>query len=292
MLPYTLHKAVEQLLSSGLKQTVTILRACSIGGGCINHAHRIETTNGNYFLKWNNADAYPGMFEAEAKGLTLLHSANALYIPETIATREVKNLSFILLELINCGRRTKNFWADFGEKLAQLHNNTSQAFGLDHDNYIGSLPQSNKRYKKWNDFFIYERLEKQIELARNSDAIDNLTIEQFNNFFNRIDELIPEEQPALLHGDLWNGNYMVASDGTACLIDPAVYYGHREMDLAMTKLFGGFDPKFYESYHSAFSLQPGFENRVNIHNLYALMVHVNLFGGGYLQQVKSILSKF
>ena len=166
------------------------------------------------------------------------------------------------------------------------------SFGLDHDNYIGSLPQSNHQHTSWVEFFIEERLEKQIALAKNSGALNNSTIQQFNNLFKRLKEIIPEEKPSLLHGDLWNGNYMLAADGCACLIDAAVYYDHREMDLAMTRLFGGFPEEFYESYHETFPLSSGFEERVDIHNLYPLLVHVNLFGGSYISQVKSVLSRF
>jgi protein-ribulosamine 3-kinase len=292
MIPAFLKKAAEEKLSDKFKTSITITNEQAIGGGCINSAHRIDTNNGSYILKWNDANAYPGMFEAEAKGLELLKKANAIQVPSVVATGQSNNCTFILLELIEPGKRIKNFWQDFGSKLAKLHTNTTISFGLDHDNYIGSLPQANKQYASWKDFFVHERLEKQIELARNSGAINNSLIQQFNNLYKRFDELVPEEMPALLHGDLWNGNYMVSNDGTACLIDPAVYYGHREMDLAMTKLFGGFSEEFYESYNATFPLQPRFESRIDIHNLYPLMVHVNLFGGGYLSQVKAILSKF
>ena len=232
------------------------------------------------------------MFEAEAKGLSLLHSTGTIKIPEVILTGEAEGKSYLVLEYIEAGRRRKDFYQDFGIKLAALHRHSSSAFGLDHDNYIGSLPQSNSQHSSWVEFFITERLQKQIALARNSGVISNSTIQQFNNLFRSLPEFIPDERPSLIHGDLWNGNYMMAADGSACLIDPAVYYGHREMDLGMSGLFGGFSQEFYESYHEAFPLAPGFEERVDIHNLYPLMVHVNLFGGGYLSQVKSVLSQF
>jgi len=292
MIPASLKQAVEKTLSQKFNQQVTVLSQQPIGGGCINQAHKNDTSAGNFFLKWNDANAYPGMFEAEAKGLNLLRSAHATYIPEVISTGEAEAKSFIILEFIEAGKRIKNFWQDFGEKLANLHKHSSNSFGLDHDNYIGSLPQSNKTHSSWTEFFIHERLEKQISLAKDTGAITDSVIKQFNNLFERLPEIIPSENPSLLHGDLWNGNYMTAPDGAACLIDPAVYYGHREMDLSMTKLFGGFSNEFYESYHSTFPLQPGFEKRIPIHNLYPLMVHVNLFGGGYMQQVRDILSKF
>ncbi|MBK5285164.1 MAG: fructosamine kinase family protein [Bacteroidia bacterium] len=153
-------------------------------------------------------------------------------------------------------------------------------------------PQSNSQKRTWAEFFISERLEKQIAFAKDLGVIDNSTIQQFNNLYKRLPELIPEEAPSLLHGDLWNGNFMTGNDGKAWLIDPAIYYGHREMDLAMTKLFGGFSEEFYSSYIESFPLQKGFTERIDIHNLYPLLVHVNLFGGGYLIEVKNILSRF
>jgi protein-ribulosamine 3-kinase len=292
MVSSQLKAAVEEKLSQVFNTSITITKENPIGGGCINSAHKIETNHGSYFLKWNDTDAHPGMFEAEAKGLMMLQKANSIRVPAVIATGSGDNISFIVLELIEPGKRIKNFWQDFGERLAKLHKHTDQSFGLDHDNYIGSLPQKNSKHITWIDFFIVKRLGRQIEIASNSGVISKSIIRQFDSFITRLPELIPKEKPALLHGDLWNGNYMVENDGSACLIDPAVYYGHREMDLAMTKLFGGFDEEFYEAYNATFPLQPGFESRVDIHNLYPLIVHVNLFGGGYLSQVKSILDRF
>jgi protein-ribulosamine 3-kinase len=292
MIPAQLKSAIEQKLSQLYNSPITIARENSIGGGCINSSYRIETNKGNFFLKWNDADAYPDMFESEAKGLKLLQNTNAVSVPKVIALGKSDKTSFIILELIKSGKRVNAFWQDFGQRLAALHRHSRSSFGLDHNNYIGSLPQCNQQHSSWTDFFIHERLEKQIEMAHDIGAINNSTIQQFNNLYKRLEDLIPKEASSLLHGDLWNGNYMVANDGCACLIDPAVYYGHREMDLAMTRLFGGLEEEFYEAYNDTFPIQPGFESRIDIHNLYPLMVHVNLFGGPYLEQVKSILSRF
>src|SRR3569832_316569 len=252
MIPILLKRAIEETLTEKLNATINISGESSIGVGCINSAHRIETNEGSYFLKWNNANAYPGMFEAEAKGLSILKEADAIPVPSVIATGEGNNQSFIILEMIAPGKPIKKLWHDFGQRLAKLHRHSSSSFGFHHDNYIGSLPHSNNQHPTRTDFFIHERLEKQIALANNSGAIDASTSKKFNNLYNRFEELIPKEKSALLHGDLWNGNYMVAGNGEACLIDPAVYYGHREMDLAMTRLFGGFPEEFYEAYHSTY----------------------------------------
>jgi len=292
MIPAAISEKIKILLSKYCGEEVNVIRDSPVGGGCINHAMKVETSSGNFFLKWNDAKCYPEMFEAEAKGLSLLKSTNAIGIPEVIGTDEEDGNSFIILEFIEAGKGEKNFWPDFGTALAHLHKHSSDYFGLGHDNYIGSLAQTNRQIKAWIDFFISQRLEKQIAIAKNTGAIDKATIIQFDNLFKRLAELIPEEPSSLLHGDLWNGNFMTGSDGKAWLIDPAVYYGHREMDLAMTKLFGGFSEVFYSSYIESFPLQQGFTERIDIHNLYPLLVHVNLFGGGYLVEVKNILSRF
>lgn len=292
MIPKAISDKFEFLLKEKEEGDVRVLQSASVGGGSINHAMKVESTSGIFFLKWNDAKKFPGMFEAEARGLNLLKSKNVIGIPEVIAADEAGNYSFIVLEFIESGKRQKNFWQDFGSSLANLHKHTSELCGLNHDNYIGSLPQSNAQKKTWTEFFIEERLERQIALAKYSGAINNATIQQFNNLFKRLPEIIPEEKPSLLHGDLWNGNFITGADSNAWLIDPAVYYGHREMDLAMTKLFGGFSEEFYEAYNGTFPLQPGFSERIDIHNLYPLLVHVNLFGGGYLQEVKNILKRF
>jgi protein-ribulosamine 3-kinase len=286
MLPQSLRSAVEKILSD------RILSNKLVSGGSINHAFKLETTSRNYFLKFNVEKKYPRMFEAEAMGLSLLRNTKTLIIPDVVATGEASGNSFLILEWIEPGKRKRSFWKDFGNQLAQLHKNTTTNFGLDHDNYIGSLAQSNRQHSSWIDFFIEERIGQQIELASDSGNINSAMVNQFEKLFLKLPGIFPEEKPSLLHGDLWSGNFMVTADGSPALIDPAVYYGHREMDLAMAKLFGGFDPEFYDSYRVSFPLSAGFESRVDIYNLYPLLVHVNLFGGGYVQQVKSILSRF
>ncbi len=186
----------------------------------------------------------------------------------------------------------KGFWEDFGTRLANMHRHTSDVFGLDHPNYIGSLPQSNKTQKSWIDFFVEERLEAQLRLARDAGRVERELGRWFQALYTHLPDLFPEEPPALLHGDLWSGNFMVGTDGRAAIVDPAVYYGHRYMDLGMSKLFGGFAPAFYRAYEDAYPLEKGWREGIEIANLYPLMVHVNLFGGGYLSSVKTILRKF
>jgi fructosamine-3-kinase len=198
----------------------------------------------------------------------------------------------LVLKFIQSAAHSADFWNDFGHRLAALHKHSQPSFGLSHDNYIGSLHQSNREHTSWEEFFIEERLQPLIRIAFDNREMDSLDVKAFNLFEKRIPQIFPEEPPALIHGDLWSGNYMVNENGNAVIIDPAVYYGHREMDLGMSQLFGGFHPGFYESYDDAFPLRPGWRDRLDYCNLYPLLVHVNLFGRSYLGQIRSILRKF
>lgn len=263
-----------------------------MGGGCINHAQRLETNAGMFFVKTNNAARYPGMFEAEARGLRLLHSAGAIRVPQVIACGEADGQSYIILEFIRISQRSKRFWENFGAALARLHRHSAPSFGLDHDNYIGSLRQSNKWHGDWHSFFISERLQPQVRQAVEEGLLSHGQSRQFETLCGRLENFFPDEPPALLHGDLWSGNFMTGDDGEACLIDPAVYYGHREAELAFTRLFGGFDDRLYRAYSELFPLTSGFEDRADVYNLYPLLVHVNLFGEGYVHSVANILKRF
>jgi protein-ribulosamine 3-kinase len=263
-----------------------------VGGGCINHACRAMAGGEPFFLKWNDAHRYPGMFASEAQGLALLREAGALNLPAVLHAGTAGPYAYILMEWMEPGRRKPDFWKSFGAGLAQLHRNSQERFGLSHDNYIGSLPQHNRLHGTWTAFFMSERLEPQLKMAVDSGMLAASATKRLEALHRQLDEWIPKEAPALLHGDLWNGNFLTGPDGLACLVDPAVYFGHREMDLAMTKLFGGFDADFYAGYQEAWPLEKGFDRRMDIHNLYPLLVHVNLFGGGYVQQVERILTNF
>ena len=292
MIPDLILRQAEAAVSSSRGRIIKFSGSKTVGGGCINKAFCLQSSDGNYFLKWNDAAAYPGMFEAEAAGLKLLRNSLSIRIPEVFCVGTAGAHSFILMEWIEPGRRSHSFWSDFGKKLATLHRSTRDMFGLDHNNYIGSLSQSNTMHASWPEFYFRERLEPQVKLAVDSGRLARQKISQLDKLNRRLAEFIPNEIPALLHGDLWNGNFLMDSEGNAALIDPAVYYGHREMDLAMARLFGGFDPEFYRSYEADFPLANGFESRLDIHQLYPLLVHVNLFGGGYVEQVERILRKF
>ncbi len=283
---------VKSMISEVTKENVDIKSYSAVGGGSINDTCKVETSCGDYFVKLNSANMYPQMFEKEALGIELLESTNEIDVPEIIGYSEEGDQALLLMKYIISGSVSNEFWDEFGYRLALLHKHTSDYFGLDHNNYIGSLNQINRKHDSWTDFFINERLGYQVKLARNKGGIDGGTVKAFDRFYKEVDNIFPEEDSALLHGDLWSGNFMVNSRGKPVIIDPAVYYGHREMDMGMSKLFGGFDTLFYQSYNRTFPLEKGWEDRLQYCNLYPLMVHVNLFGGGYLRSVKDVLRKF
>ena len=263
-----------------------------IPGGCINHGGILVTSRGYLFIKWNDRSAFPAMFEKEAKGLDLLRTTKTIRIPEVIGYDESEIFQFILLELIESKPRVTDFWKIIGQKLAVLHQHSSPSFGLDYSNFIGSLLQHNIPSSSWIDFFIHQRLEFQINLAlENRKPVQSLK-KKLEKLYLKLPALIPVEKPALLHGDLWSGNLISDQKGYPCLIDPAVYYGHRESELAYTQLFDRFDRIFYQSYEDVFPLERGFEERVDIYNLYPLLVHLNLFGGDYLHQAEAIVNRF
>jgi len=284
--------SISKLLSSFFNENVDVLSQSPIGGGSINTALKVETNKGIFFIKHNSKHLYPAMFEKEALGLKILGDANTVRVPEVITFDDVGEDSFLILNFIESGNMTKDFWDLFAKNLVALHKNTNKNFGLNHDNYIGSLKQFNDWENSWSDFFREQRLEVQLKMARDSSLLERSIVSAFERFYKRIDEIFPNEQPSLVHGDLWSGNFMVGEKGEPIIIDPAVYYGHREMDLGMSQLFGGFSNEFYNSYNKYFPLEKGWQKRMDYCNLYPLLVHVNLFGGGYMSSVKSIISRF
>lgn len=263
-----------------------------ISGGCINTCLKLETSKGNFFLKLNGASAFPGMMAAEANGLKLLRDSNTFGVPNTLLQTNLNSIDFLLLEWIDQGAERTDFWEVFGKTLATLHRNTAPYFGLNHNNYIGSLLQNNTPNTNGIDFFINCRLEPQLRRAIDSKRLPKEAKARFQAVYTLLPNLFPDEPPALLHGDLWEGNYLIGPDGKPWLVDPSVYFGQREAEIAFTQLFGGFSHRFYEAYESVFQLMPGFQKRTELYNLYPLLVHVNLFGGSYANQVMGIVRKY
>ncbi|MGD1839286.1 MAG: fructosamine kinase family protein [Thermonemataceae bacterium] len=261
-------------------------------GGCINNAVHVATRQKeSYFIKYNQ-DTSLDLFEAEAKGLHLLQHTGAISIPEVLGVGEAQGYKYLLLEFLPDAYPKPDFWQNLGTSLAHLHAHTQTYFGLDHNNYIGSLRQSNEFLEDGITFFIEKRLKVQAGLAYYNQLLSQKHLEQFDKFYTKLPHLLPKEKPALLHGDLWNGNVIVDKQGQPALIDPAVHYGLRESEIAFTQLFGGFDDEFLDMYHEAFPLEEGIQQRYAIYNLYPLLVHLNLFGSGYLKRIEQTLKRF
>jgi fructosamine-3-kinase len=225
------------------------------------------------------------MFPAEGRGLEWLAETKALRIPEVIAAEE----DFLALEFLESGSKRVKFDEELGRGLADLHRFSAGAPGWDFDNFIGPLPQANERTESWAEFYAEQRLRPRFEAAIRSGVAPGKWRSRFENLFERLPALVGDEPMSRLHGDLWGGNLLVGPNGEPCLIDPAVYVGHREVDLAMMKLFGGFPSRVFQSYDEAFPLLSGHELRVHLYQLYPLLVHVNLFGGGYVSSVERAL---
>ena len=283
---------ISLVLEEALGHKTRVIRTSVKSGGCINNAIHVGTTMGHFFLKWN--DKVPDdMFEKEAAGLKLLRESGSVRVPAPLHYGKIAGKNFLLMEYLESGPASPDYWGELGRALAALHkNHVSDQYGLNYDNYIGRLIQYNRFHGNWIDFFIHERLEVQLKLALESGKVDVHFAKKYRKFYKVLPDLLPPGPPSLLHGDLWSGNVMTGPDGKAWLIDPAVYYGHREIELAFTKMFGGFGETFYMDYHEAYPLDPDFENRVDIYNMYPSMVHVNLFGTTYLGGVEYVLKKY
>lgn len=288
-LPAALHDA----LSDRVREEVT--SAVPVSGGSIANAFRVETDGASYFLKFGDADV-ARTFPGENAGLNALNDAESpLRVPSVMATAAPTDArpGFLLMEWINAGHKARRFWETLGDGLAQLHRTTGDEFGFADDNFIGRLPQSNAWMTNWATFFREQRLEPQVRMARERDRWRAEWDRPLDRLYRRLAEILPADPPpSLVHGDLWNGNLMVDSLGTPTLIDPAAYYGHREVDLAMTELFGGFDAPFYDAYRAAWPLASGYDTRREIYNLYHRINHLNHFGAGYANGVHSTLRAF
>jgi fructosamine-3-kinase len=288
MIPDVLRCAVEARLGP-------VRGASGVSGGCINDGARVELSGGPVFLK-HNADAPAGMFAAEARGLeALADAAVELVVPRPLAWAEAQDgaPAWIALEWLEPAARPRGFAERLGQGLAVLHRaRRTERWGWMEDNFIADLPQENGRTETWAEFWRARRLEPQLARARAAGRLPGREAD-WERLWDRLPEVLaPAEQdgPSLLHGDLWGGNVLAAAGGPA-LIDPAVYRGHREADLAMTELFGGFGDGFYAAYREAWPLLPGYATRRAVYQLWYLLVHVNLFGGDYVRQTSGVLQE-
>jgi len=260
-----------------------------LGGGCIGNAVKIITENNSaYFVKqYENSKIH----HVESNGLNELRTANSIRVPRVVKVTD----DFLILEFIESVAPNADFSEKFGYQLAQLHKCTSSQFGYFEDNFIGSTDQINvPQNDNWIEFYLENRLIYQFRFAEKNGFSTTELKEGMKLIEENIESILNggEEPPTLIHGDLWGGNYIVDQRGNPCLIDPAVYYGHREAELAMTKLFGGFDSKFYDSYKEEYPLSEGWEYRENIYKLYHILNHLNLFGMSYYNQACNLIYSY
>lgn len=286
-----LQNKIEEELKKSSGKTLRIRETHPIMGGDSHLAWKLTTDTRNYFLKTskNNPAA---LFKTEFNGLQLLTHAKAISIAQPIAFGKINDNDYLLLEFIEKSPVSNHFWKDFAQGIANLHRTSNNFFGLKEDNFIGPLPQQNTASDTWSDFFISQRIQPLIKKCIDQNILKKDYIAKTQQLYKEIPNIFPKEAPSLLHGDLWGGNFLCGPSGNPYLFDPAVYYGHREIDLAMTRLFGGFDRKFYWHYNDFFPLSPDWQKRIPICQLYPLLVHSVLFGGGYIQQARRIMEEY
>lgn len=282
---------IARVLESVFGKMVAIISREPLSGGCIHHAERVRTTFGEFFLKHNTPDQHEN-FQAEANGLKTLAETHTLRVPKCIAVSNTQPTAFLILEWIESGKKLSDFWEHFANALANLHRHTQPTFGYKRENFIGILPQRNRPHTTWCDFFREERLLPMLKLALRHQRLSLDDIKRVEQLFPKLETLIPDELPALLHGDLWSGNLLVDKHGLPVVIDPDVYYGHREAELAFMHLFGGFDARLFEAYNAVFPLETAWRKRIDLFNLYPLLVHLVLFGRSYWGQIDAALKKF
>lgn len=281
---------IQEAIRNAAGYDFEIANAAPVGGGCINEAWRLRGRDGSsYFAKLNNA-RHQAMFAAEAEGLQAIAQTRTVRVPLPVAHGSSGGQCYLVLEHLEFGSRGDA--RQLGEQLAALHRHTAENYGFAHDNFIGSTPQPNGWTEDWIDFLREKRYGYQLRLA------------QRNGFGGRLQDLGVElleklpvffagytPQPSLLHGDLWGGNHAYLADGTPTIFDPAAYYGDREADIAMTELFGGYAGDFYAAYRAAWPLDAGYAVRRELYNLYHILNHANLFGGGYARQAEGMMQR-
>ena len=276
-------------ITQATKTPFTITDTRSVSGGCINQGYQLIGRDRSYFVKLNQASQVE-MFRAEALGLTQMYDTKTIGLPKPICFGVAKNSSYIVLEWLDLGRGNSNSWLEMGRQLAQMHQQgTVDRFGWEINNTIGSTPQINTWMENWADFFAEQRIGYQLRLAQRKGGNFPDTNQVVAAVRARLADRKPEA--SIVHGDLWSGNANITVDGQPTIFDPATYYGDREVDLAMTELFGGFPPAFYQGYNQQWQLDSGYQQRKTLYNLYHILNHFNLFGGGYGNQAKRMIQQ-
>jgi len=287
----TLHDAIAHAISAARGEVFNPDTRRAVGGGDINRTEVLEGGGRRYFVKLNDA-ARIDMFEAESAGLAEIAESKSVRVPQPICSGAHGGQAYLVLEYLDINHCTDKAEERLGRQLAAMHRNTSDRFGWHRDNTIGSTRQINNRENNWVTFYRESRLRFQLVLAEENGFGGNLVqrgerlLETLPAFFTN-----HKPQPSLLHGDLWGGNHAALRDGTPVIFDPAVYYGDREADLAMTELFGGFGSGFYAAYRETWPLDPDYRVRRDLYNLYHVLNHLNLFGGGYREQAERLIER-
>ena len=260
-----------------------------VSGGCINYCYKIITDKQSYFVKFNTAARFPRMYACEAFSLKVLKETGLVHVPNVLQYGDVEDMTFLVLEYIEPKPASTKALEKLGHDLAMLHKTaTAEQFGWDHNNYIGSLMQDNTRCGDWHEFYETRRILPLCNALVETGVLDYATLQQCKQYLSSHRDLVPNEKPTLLHGDLWSGNFLIGQNETPYVIDPACYYGHREMDIALTQLFGGFGNEFLAAYREVYPLQQGWQKRLTFFQLYPLLVHAVIFGGGYIDKVRNI----
>ncbi|MEM7725632.1 MAG: fructosamine kinase family protein [Cyanobacteria bacterium P01_A01_bin.45] len=263
----------------------------SVSGGSINQSYSVSDGERTYFMKFNQSSKV-AMFEAEMLGLQQMYDTQTIRVPKPITCGVVDRYSYIVLEWVKMGKGDNEAWMQMGRNLAKMHRIMpphSKGFGWDINNTIGSIPQINTWTEKWVDFFAKHRLGYQFQIAKRRGG----HFPQVNELLAAVPRILSSHQPkpCLVHGDLWGGNAGFTTDNEPVIFDPATYYGDREVDIAMTELFGGYPTAFYRGYNEVYSLDRGYEKRKILYNLYHVINHFNLFGSGYVGQANSMISR-
>ena len=277
-------------ITQATSQPFAIADTRSVSGGCINQGYKISDEDGSsYFVKLNQAREIE-MFAAEAIGLKQMYATQTITVPKPICWGTANNSSYIVLEWLDLGGGNSKAWTEMGRQLAAMHRQgKSDRFGWERNNTIGSTPQINTWTDNWTDFFAEHRIGYQLKLAKRRGG----SFPDTNKVIAAIRDKLADRQPqaSLVHGDLWSGNAAIATNGAPVILDPATYYGDRETDIAMTELFGGFGSAFYNGYNQEWELDSGYRQRKTIYNLYHILNHFNLFGGGYGSQAKRMIQQ-
>ncbi|MEY4518612.1 MAG: hypothetical protein RLZZ499_1211 [Cyanobacteriota bacterium] len=278
---------IAQAISRETEQEFAIANTKSVSGGCINQGYQVSSQDRTYFVKLNDVSKVE-MFAAEALGLKQMYATQTITVPQPVCWGTAANSSYLVLQWLDLAGGSNQSWTEMGRQLAAMHRvGTSKDFGWSRNNTIGSTPQINTWMDNWADFFAEQRIGYQLKLAKRRGG----NFPESNRVVDLVRNKLAEWQPpvSLVHGDLWSGNAVISSDGAPIILDPATYYGDRETDLAMTELFGGFPTAFYQGYNEAWQLDSGYGQRKSIYNLYHVLNHFNLFGGGYANQAQTII---